>query len=195
MLKLKNADDEKSKLKLKEGNKRISEINSEALALSLAYNNAAFLFTVVLLAFFIMRSAPPPPPYCCPYPCPYCTLPAPSTHLLHHAVRSALGAIHVPPRPVHSPRPPPPAAPPLSSQAGSCPAPPPKSGRKHRPRALTRSRGQERDPPDELRRVHRPRGRRVLHPLFACQVGQDALPLRARRRADSGGPARRARHL
>jgi len=62
MLKLKNADDEKSKLKLKEGNKRISEINSEALALSLAYNNAAFLFTVVLFAFFIMRSAPPASP-------------------------------------------------------------------------------------------------------------------------------------
>jgi hypothetical protein len=23
-------------------------------------------------------SAPPPPPYCCPYLCPYCTLPPPS---------------------------------------------------------------------------------------------------------------------
>ena len=21
------------------------------------------------------RRSPPPPPYCCPYPCPYCTLP------------------------------------------------------------------------------------------------------------------------
>ena len=24
---------------------------------------------------FIRKAPPPPPPYCCPYPCPYCTLP------------------------------------------------------------------------------------------------------------------------
>jgi hypothetical protein len=24
---------------------------------------------------FSARASPPPPPYCCPYPCPYCTLP------------------------------------------------------------------------------------------------------------------------
>ncbi|KAJ1478715.1 translocon-associated, gamma subunit [Baffinella frigidus] len=59
LLKLKNAEDEKSKLKLKEGNKRISEINMEALSLSIAYNNAAFLFTIVLLIFFVLRTATP----------------------------------------------------------------------------------------------------------------------------------------
>ena len=56
----------------------------------------------------------PPPPYCCPYPCPYCTLTSPPSLLLPLPV--SLLYTHLPPLPtvaptrvptVHSPPPPP----------------------------------------------------------------------------------------
>ena len=47
------------------------------------------------------RPRPPPPPYCCPYPCPYCTL----TPSFNAGARRALRPLPLPPR--GEPRPPP----------------------------------------------------------------------------------------
>lgn len=40
---------------MQDAEKKRSDINSEALALSLAYTNAIFLFIVVALTFWVMR--------------------------------------------------------------------------------------------------------------------------------------------
>jgi len=58
-LKVKDSTDEKAKLRLKAAEKQRSEIDMEALALSLSTTNAFFLFFLVCITFFVLRNSAP----------------------------------------------------------------------------------------------------------------------------------------
>merc|ERR1711966_67016 len=58
-LKVKGAQDDKAKAKLKAAEKERSEVDNEALALSLSTTNAIFLLAVVVITFFVLRNTTP----------------------------------------------------------------------------------------------------------------------------------------
>merc|ERR1711966_37170 len=58
-LKVKGAQDDKAKAKLKAAEKERSEVDNEALALSLSTTNAIFLLAVVVIPFFVLRNTTP----------------------------------------------------------------------------------------------------------------------------------------